>query len=90
MADISRASEKIFVMEDMHNFSADYDKTLLAWHDNFEKHWPEIANKYGDRFYRMWRYYLLTNAGAFRARSLQLWQLVFSAEGVEGGYTRLS
>lgn len=30
MADISRASEKLFVMEDMHNFSADYDKTLLA------------------------------------------------------------
>ena len=90
MADISRASEKLFVMEDMHNFSADYDKTLLAWHDNFEKHWPELADKYGERFYRMWRYYLLTNAGAFRARSLQLWQLVFSAEGVEGGYTRLS
>jgi len=90
MADISTATENLFVMEDMHNFSAYYDKTLMAWHQNFEKHWPEIAGKYGERFYRMWRYYLLTNAGAFRARRMQLWQLVFSAEGVSGGYQRLS
>lgn len=88
MADIARAVEKLFVMEDMHNFGADYEKTLMAWHANFERHWPEIAAKYGERFYRMWRYYLLTNAGMFRARRLQLWQLVFSAKGVAGGYER--
>jgi cyclopropane-fatty-acyl-phospholipid synthase len=90
MADISRAAEKLFVMEDMHNFGAYYDRTLMAWHENFERHWPEIADKYGERFRRMWRYYLLTNAGAFRARQLQLWQLVFSEEGVSGGYLRTS
>jgi len=90
MADISRAVENLFVMEDMHNFSAYYDRTLMAWHERFEKRWPEIADKYGERFYRMWRYYLLTNAGAFRARRLQLWQLVFSTEGVQGGYERVS
>ncbi len=90
MADISSAAENLFVMEDMHNFSAFYDRTLMAWHQNFEQHWPEIADKYGERFYRMWRYYLLTNAGAFRARRMQLWQLVFSAEGVPGGYQRTS
>jgi cyclopropane-fatty-acyl-phospholipid synthase len=90
MADISSAIENIFVMEDMHNFGADYDRTLMAWHENFESNWPEIADKYGERFYRMWRYYLLTNAAAFRGRRTQLWQLVFSAQGVEGGYKRLS
>lgn len=90
MADISSAVENLFVLEDMHNFSAYYDKTLLAWHERFEKRWPEIADKYGERFYRMWRYYLLTNAGAFRSRRLQLWQLVFSAVGVTGGYERVS
>ena len=90
MADISGAVENLFVMEDMHNFSAYYDKTLMAWHENFEKRWPEIADKYGERFYRMWRYYLLTNAGAFRSRRLQLWQLVFSAVGVTGGYERVN
>lgn len=90
MADISTAVENLFVMEDMHNFSAHYDKTLMAWHQNFEQYWPELAEKYGERFYRMWRYYLLTNAGAFRARRMQLWQLVFSAEGVAGGYQRMN
>lgn len=90
MADIARAAENLFVMEDMHNFGVDYDRTLLAWHDNFERCWPEISDKYGQRFYRMWRYYLLTNAGAFRARRLQLWQMVFSAGGVTNGYLRVS
>lgn len=90
MADISRAVERVFVMEDMHNFGAYYDRTLMAWHANFEHHWPELAAKYGERFYRMWRYYLLTNAGMFRARRMQLWQIVFSYEGIVGGYVRVS
>jgi len=90
MMDISRAVEDVFVIEDLHNFSAYYDTTLMAWHENFELHWPEIANRYDERFYRMWRYFLLTNAGAFRSRRLQLWQLVFSPEGVSGGYQRVS
>ena len=83
---ICEASEGIFVMEDWHNFSTHYDKTLMAWYKNFENAWDELKEKYGDRFYRMWRYYLLSCAGAFRARVNQLWQIVFSPEGVPGGY----
>jgi cyclopropane-fatty-acyl-phospholipid synthase len=89
MADISRAIENVFVMEDAHNLSVNYDHTLMAWHENFERSWPEISERYGDRFYRMWRYFLLTNAGAYRGRQMQLWQLVFSREGVLGGYQRV-
>lgn len=83
---IAAASEKLFVMEDWQNFSADYDKTLMAWHGNFKKNWGKIKDKFDERFYRMWSYYLLSCAGAFRARSVQLWQIVFSKEGVPGGY----
>lgn len=83
---VGRAMEGLFVMEDWHNFGAYYDRTLLAWHANFERHWPEIATDYGARFYRMWRYYLLSFAGAFRNRSTQLWQIVLSKDGVSGGY----
>ncbi len=83
---LSRAMEGLFVMEDWHNFGADYDKTLMAWHKNFSAHWNEIKNKYDDRFYRMWTYYLLSCAGAFRARRLELWQVVLSKKGVLGGY----
>jgi len=83
---IAAASEGLFVMEDWHNFGAYYDKTLMAWHANFEAAWPELKDRYGERFYRMWRYYLLLCAALFRARKIQLWQVVFSPNGVPGGY----
>lgn len=85
---IGDAADGLFVVEDLHNFGADYDKTLMAWHSNFEKAWPRFADELGERFYRMWRYYLLSCAGAFRARDIQLWQWVLSKEGVLGGYSR--
>ncbi len=83
---ISSAIEGLFVLEDWHNFSADYDKTLMAWHANFENSWDTIKSSYDERFYRMWRYFLLSCAGSFRARKNQLWQIVLSKRGVEGGY----
>jgi len=86
MTQITKAVGKKFVIEDWHNFGADYDKTLMAWFANFDAGWPALEEKYGKRFYRMWKYYLLQCAGAFRARNLQLWQVVLSKEGVEGGY----
>ncbi len=86
LAQISRATEGLFVIEDVHNFGMDYDKTLMAWHDNFERHWPSLVATYGERFHRMWRYYLLMCAGVFRSRYTQLWQIVLSPRGVPGGY----
>jgi cyclopropane-fatty-acyl-phospholipid synthase len=82
--------EGLFIMEDWHNFGADYDKTLMAWFDNFNNNWEKIKNNYDDRFYRMWKYYLLSSAGSFRARHNQLWQIVLSKKGVSGGYLRKS
>jgi cyclopropane-fatty-acyl-phospholipid synthase len=83
---IGTAIEGIFVMEDWHNFSADYDRTLMAWYENFSEHRERLQSNYSERFLRMWEYYLLSCAGAFRARSNQLWQIVLSKKGVEGGY----
>jgi cyclopropane-fatty-acyl-phospholipid synthase len=65
-----------FLIEDWHNFGQDYDLTLMAWWNNFDAAWPQLKGKYGDRFYRMWKYYLLSCAGFFRARQGQLWQIV--------------
>lgn len=89
IAQIGKAIEPDWVMEDWHNFGADYDLTLMAWYANFERHWAELAPHYDQRFYRMWRYYLLTCAGAFRARDIQLWQIVLSKGGVADGYRSL-
>ncbi|MCK2183380.1 cyclopropane fatty acyl phospholipid synthase [Halomonas getboli] len=82
---IARSSEQHLLMEDWQNFGADYDRTLMAWLENFDAHWDEIADRYNERTRRMFRYYLGICAGAFRARNLQLWQVVFS-KGREGRY----
>jgi len=87
VAQLSKAIEGLFVMEDWHNFGADYDKTLMAWYENFNSNWEKLKSIYNERFYRMWKYFLLSSAGAFRARSKnQLWQIVLSKKGVVGGY----
>src|SRR3989344_494780 len=83
---ILKSSRDLFVLEDWHNFGADYDKTLMAWHENFVNSWDELKEDYDERFYRMWTYYLLSCAGSFRSRYNWLWQIVFSKNGVEGGY----
>ena len=87
VSQLGKAIEGLFVMEDWHNFGADYDKTLMAWYKNFNTSWDKIKENYSERFYRMWKYFLLSSAGAFRARSKsQLWQIVLSKKGVVGGY----
>ena len=78
--------EGLFVIEDLQNFGADYDKTLMAWFENFDKSWDALKKDYYEVFYRKWKYYLLACAGMFRARQAQLWQLVLSKNGVLGGY----
>ncbi|UCH97898.1 MAG: cyclopropane fatty acyl phospholipid synthase [Candidatus Aminicenantes bacterium] len=85
---ITGAIEGLFILEDWHNFGPHYDKTLMAWYENFEKNQDKIKQnkKYDERFYRMWKYYLLSCAGSFRARNIQLWQIVLSKKGVPGGY----
>ncbi len=75
---LSRALEGRFVIEDWHNFGPDYDRTLMCWWARFDAAWPRLAPRYGPRFYRLWRYYLLSCAGLFRARQGQLWQLVLA------------
>lgn len=88
LGQIADASERDFIIEDVHNFGADYDRTLMAWHKRFEAAWPQFAERYGPRFRRMWRFYLLGCAGTFRARTNQLWQIVLSPTGIPGGYRR--
>jgi cyclopropane-fatty-acyl-phospholipid synthase len=86
MKQISESVEKLFVTEDWHNFGPYYDPTLLAWFRNFDGNWHKLKEVYDERFYRMWKYYLLSCAGSFRARYVQVWQIVLSKNGIPGGY----
>ena len=82
---ITSAAEGLFVLEDWHSFGQYYDKTLMAWYNNFTKNWTKLKDAYDKRFYRMWTYYLLSSVGSFRSRKNQLWQIVFSKKGIKGG-----
>jgi cyclopropane-fatty-acyl-phospholipid synthase len=73
-------------LEDWHQFGHDYDRTLMAWHARFEAAWPELGARYGTRFYRQWRYYLLCSAGLFRSGEGRLWQLVLARRERQGEY----
>ena len=80
LAQLTRAAESVFIVEDIKNIGPNYDPTLLAWEENFRRARPHFADRYGERFRRMWRFYLLSCAGAFRARSLQVFSILFSKE----------
>ena len=90
IAQIARAAEDLFVIEDLHNLSPHYDRTLLAWNDRFQKAWDGLAGRYDPVFKRMWEYYLLSCAGSFRARNIQLWQIVMTKTGARQPLCRLA
>lgn len=86
MAQLGTATEGLFVTEDVHNFGSDYSKTLMGWWNNFNKNYDKLKSKYDERFYRMWKFYLVGGSGMARSRDTQVWQIVYSKNGVLGGY----
>jgi cyclopropane-fatty-acyl-phospholipid synthase len=80
LARLVRGAEGLFLVDDIQNIGPNYDPTLLAWEENVRRAWPRFADRYGERFLRMWRFYLLSCAAAFRARSLQVFSIRFLTE----------
>lgn len=78
---IGAAAEKFFVLDNLQNWGTYYDRTLMAWYCNFESHWDELRRHYNERFFRMWKFYLMSSAGSFRSGRLQCWQMLFSPKG---------
>ncbi len=75
-AQIERAASGIFSIAGWQSIGEHYERTLLAWRANFERSWSRMASQYDERFRRMWHYYLSSCAGAFRARKLDVWQVL--------------
>ena len=82
LGQLAAAMDEILVVEDVHNIGPHYDRTLIAWWRNFDQAWPSLRNRYGDHFYRMWKFYLLTSAAEFRSRDLNLFQIVATTTGM--------
>jgi cyclopropane-fatty-acyl-phospholipid synthase len=94
---ITKAAEGLFLLEDFHSFGLEYAPTLKAWYDNFISNWDNIKNMknekgellYDERFRRMWEYYLLTGQGFCMSQKASVWQIIWSKNGVKGGYQSL-
>lgn len=82
LAQLLKAAEGLFVVEGVHRLEGDYDRTLGAWQQNFNAHWPALRDQYGERFYRMWIFYLSISRGIFRSRLASVWHIVFSKNGI--------
>jgi len=87
IGDVVTSSAEMFIVEDWGNIGAHYDKTQLAWNENFKKHWNKFVASRGEEFCRMWSFTLQTNAAVARTRNIQIWHIVFSKNGVPGGYS---
>jgi cyclopropane-fatty-acyl-phospholipid synthase len=81
LGQLTSAMEGVLVPEDVQNIGPHYDQTLMAWWRNFNDAWPRLRDKYGDRFYRSWKYYLLISAAYFRTRRHNLYQVVATPIG---------
>jgi cyclopropane-fatty-acyl-phospholipid synthase len=63
---------------DVENLRPHYQRTLEEWLERFELSTEQVAKMFGPEFVRMWRLYLAGAVAAFRAGSLQLFQVLFA------------
>lgn len=52
-----------------------YAETLANWLTRFRRHGSKVIERYGDRFYRMWEFYLASCEASFRWRDLVVYQV---------------
>lgn len=71
---VSRSGMGFIAFEDL---TSHYVQTFLNWQERFETNAEIVRSKYGERFARLWRFYLGTSLGAFRCNRAQVAQLVF-------------
>ncbi|WP_096281742.1 SAM-dependent methyltransferase [Marinobacter sp. LV10R510-11A] len=67
-----------FSVLDVENLRLHYARTLSAWMERFDAEGEAISEMYDKHFTRAWRMYLAGSLAAFRAGSLQLFQVVFT------------
>jgi cyclopropane-fatty-acyl-phospholipid synthase len=62
-----------------HWFGADYAETLARWYASFQAAWPRLASgERGERFKRLWDYYLCYCESGFRAGFTDVGQILLA------------
>ncbi len=62
------------VLADLEVLRLHYAVTLMHWHQRFQKARADIARQMGERFCRMWEFYLQVSEAAFRWSDLVVFQ----------------
>lgn len=75
---LSCAAENDFHTMDAENLRLHYNRTLLCWRENLEKHTEEIKEMFDERFIRMWNLYLSSCAATFHNGIIDLHQILFT------------
>lgn len=52
-----------------------YADTLASWLERLRRHRQEVEARFGERFFRMWEFYLGSCEAAFRWRGLAVFQM---------------
>jgi cyclopropane-fatty-acyl-phospholipid synthase len=65
---------------DMELLRRHYALTLNAWQARFQQHRAEVAERMGERFCRMWEFYLAASEAAFETDGLAVAQVQLAAE----------
>ncbi|WP_372971966.1 class I SAM-dependent methyltransferase [Marinobacter sp.] len=67
-----------FSVLDVENLRLHYAQTLSQWMERFQSSREKVTEMYDEHFARAWEMYLAGSTAAFRAGSLQLFQVVFT------------
>jgi len=79
LSEIMRAVEGSgLIAADVEVLRLHYAYTLAAWQARFQKVRPRVAQRMGERFCRMWEFYLASCENAFRWRDLVVFQVQVS------------
>lgn len=81
---ISCVAEIDFHIVDVENLRLHYNRTLLCWAENFQKHRDEVGKMFDERFVRMWELYLSACAATFHNGIIDLHQILFT-NGIDNG-----
>ncbi len=72
------AGDQRFYTLDVESWRRHYNRTLLCWNENFQKHRGEAVKMFDERFARMWELYLCACAATFMNGIIDLHQILFT------------
>jgi cyclopropane-fatty-acyl-phospholipid synthase len=73
------AKKQGLIVESIHSFGQDYQKTLCLWHEKFNQQLDQVkAQGFDQRFIRLWNLYLMYCAAGFAEKSTDVIQFTLS------------